>query len=143
MHTERTREQFIELRAQGWSLRHLASELHVGQRTLVDWNRECAAEIQALRAVELEASREKFLPSREEELNRLARLHKDVEDELANRRLRTVPTDRLFRVAAELRQELQQARLNDRSEEQFSRPKTNGHCDTATLETISKSGRLA
>ena len=39
MHTERTREQFVELRAQGWSLRHLASELHVGQRTLVDWNR--------------------------------------------------------------------------------------------------------
>ena len=143
MHTEETRNEFIELRAQGWSLRHLARELYVSQRTLVDWNRECAAEIQALRAVELEASREKFLPSREEELNRLARLHKDVEDELDNRRLRSVPTDKLFRVAAELRQELQQARLNNGSEEQSSRPKTNGHCDAATLETISKNGRLA
>ena len=143
MHTNKTRKKFIELRAQGWSLRHLARELYVSQRTLVDWNRECAAEIQAFRAVELEASREKFLPSREEELNRLARLHKDVEDELDNRRLRSVPTDKLFRVAAELRQELQQARLNDGSEEQSSRPKTNGHCDAATLETISKNGRLA
>ena len=66
-------------------------------------------------------------------INRLARLHKDVEDELANRRLRSVPTDKLFRVAAELRQELQQARLNDEPEEQSSRPKTNGHCDAATL----------
>ena len=143
MHTEETRDEFIELRAQGWSLRHLARELSVSQRTLVDWNRECAAEIQALRAIELEASREKFLGSHEEELNRLARLHKDVEDELAHRRLRTVPTDKLFRVAAELRQELQQARLHNESEEPSSRPKTNGHCDPATLETLSKNGRLA
>ena len=142
MHPEETRDQFIELRAQGWSLRHLARELSVSQRTLVDWNRECAAEIQALRAVETEASCEKFLASREEELNRLARLHKDVEDELANRRLRTVPTDKLFRVAAELRQELEQARLNNESEEQSSRPTANGHCEAVTLETLSKSGRL-
>src|SRR5436305_10821847 len=59
MHTQKTQDQFIELRAQGWSLRHLAGELYVAKRTLVDWNRECAAEIQALRAVELEACREK------------------------------------------------------------------------------------
>src|SRR5580765_4903064 len=143
MHTEETRDKFIELRAQGWSLRHLGRELYVSQRTLVDWNRECAAEIHALRAVETEASTEKFLASREEELNRLARLHKDVEDELANRRLRSVPTDKLFRVAAELRQELQQARLNNESEEQSSRPKANGHCEAATLETIAKNGRHA
>ncbi len=143
MHTEETRDKFIELRAQGWSLRHLARELFVSQRTLVDWNRECAAEIQAFRAVELEAAREKFLASHEEEVNRLARLHKDVEDELANRNLRTVPTEKLFRVAAELRQELQQARLNNGSEEQSSHPTTNGHGDAATLETNSKNGRLA
>ena len=143
MLTEQNIDKFIELRAQGWTLAHIATELHVSKRTLVDWNREYAADIQSLCTAELELLQEKFLASREEELNRLARLHKDVEDELANRRLRSVPTDKLFRVAAELRQELQQARLNDRSEEQFSRPKTNGHCDTATLETISKSGRLA
>lgn len=140
MHTERTREQFIELRAQGWSLRHLASELFVSQRTLVDWNRECAAEIQALRGVELEASREKFLASREEQLNRLARLYKDVEDELANRGLSGVPTDKLFRVAAELRQEIQQARLNNGSEEQSARPAANGFCEP---QTNGKNGRLA
>ena len=140
MHTERTREQFIELRAQGWSLRHLASELHVGQRTLVDWNRECAAEIQSIRAVELEASREKFLASREEELNRLARLYKDVEDELGNRALYSVPTDKLFRVAAELRQEIQQARLSNGSEEHSARPGANGYCEAQTIE---KNGRLA
>ena len=140
MHTERTREQFIDLRAQGWSLRHLASELHVCQRTLVDWNRECAAEIQSIRAVELEASREKFLASREEELNRLARLYKDVQDELANRRLYSVPTDKLFRVAAELRREIEQARLNNDSEEHSAHPGSDGHCEAQTIE---KNGRLA
>jgi len=143
MHTEQTKEQFIQLRAMGWNLRHIARELYLSERTLTGWNRECAAKIQAARAVELEDSREKFLTSREEELNRLARLHKDVEDELANRRLRSVPTDKLFRVAAELRQELQQARLASQSQEQSSCPETNGHCDPVTLETISKNGRLA
>ena len=143
MHTEKTREEFIELRAQGWSLRHLSRQLHVSQRTLVDWNRECAAEIQSLRAVELEAAREKFLASHEEQLNRLARLLKDVEDELANRRLGSVPTDKLFRVAAELRHEIQQARFNHDSDEHSSRPGTNGFFEGHAAQTISKNGRLA
>ena len=143
MHNEETQDKFMELRAQGWSLRHLATELRVSQRTLVDWNREFAAEVQSLRAVELDAAGEKFLVSRGEELNRLARLHKDVEDELAHRTLRTVPTDKLFRVAADLRQEIQQARLESSSAEQSAPPGANGCFEASTAQTNGKNGRLA
>ena len=117
MHSEKTIEQFIELRAQGWTLRHLARSLHVCQRTLIDSNREYADEITALRDTELAAAREKFLLSSEEMLNRLARLHKDVEDELAHRSLGTVATDKLFRIAADLRREIQKATLESDGEE--------------------------
>src|SRR5436309_15820821 len=117
MHTEETQDKFIELRAQGWTLGHLAGELHVSKRTLVDWNRHFAADIQSLRALELEALQEKFVASREEDLNRLTRLQKDVQDELAGRCLKYVPIEKLFRIAADLRQEIKQMRLESGSEE--------------------------
>ncbi len=40
MHTNETKDRFIELRAQGLSLAKIASDLGVSKRTLVDWNHE-------------------------------------------------------------------------------------------------------
>ena len=57
---EQNIDKFIELRAQGWTLAHIATELHVSKRTLVDWNREYAADIQSLCTAELELLQEKF-----------------------------------------------------------------------------------
>ena len=108
MHSHDTQEEFVQLRAQDWTLSHIAAELGVSKRTLVDWNRECAKDIQSLRALELDLLKEKFLASRENDLARLARLQKDVEDELASRPLSDVVTEKLFRLAAELRQEIRQ-----------------------------------
>jgi lambda repressor-like predicted transcriptional regulator len=95
MHIEETQHKFMELRAQGWSLRHIATELHVSKTTLVEWNRAFASDIQSLRAAELELLKEKIIASREEELDRLARLRKDVNDELAHRTLRLIPIEKL------------------------------------------------
>jgi len=106
MHTEAARDKFVELRAQGWTLGHIATELRVSKRTLVDWNAELAAEVQSLRAYELDLLKEKFLASREEELNRLTRLQKDVEDELASRPLKHLPVETLFKLAADLRKQI-------------------------------------
>ena len=126
MHLTDTKDKFIELRAQGWSLGHIATELHVSKRTLVDWNRECAPEIKSMHTLELELLQEKFLASREEELTRLARLQKDVDDELANRTLKFVPIEKLFRLAVELRHEIELAGLKKDLPEDSSRPEANG-----------------
>src|ERR1043166_7743858 len=107
MLTEETQNKFIELRAQGWTLGHIATELRVSKRTLVDWNREFAEEIQSVRAVELEALQEKFLASRDEELACLTRLQKDIHDELGNRSLKYIETEKLFRLSVGLRAEIQ------------------------------------
>jgi len=129
MYTSDKIDKFIELRAQGWSLNHIASELHIAKRTLVEWSEEQAAQIKSLRALLQETAQEKLAASQEEELARLLRTQKDVEDELANRPLYRLPLEKLFEVAADLRQEIRSLREEMYSAEQsglgdFS---SNGH----------------
>src|SRR5436190_21122897 len=85
MYTEEKIDKFLELRARGWSLSHIATELDASKRTLVDWNREYAQDLESFRTLERELLKEKFIASREEELNNLHRLQKDIADELGNR----------------------------------------------------------
>jgi len=129
MYSRDAHDRFVELRAQGWTLPHIASEIHVSKRTLVDWNREFAADIKSMRAVELELLKEKFLASREEEVDRLARLKKDVDDELSGRTLKFLPIEKLFRLSVDLGLQIQGA-LRDTEEKPSPRPDvalTNGH----------------
>jgi hypothetical protein len=67
MHDIDTKNQFLELRAKGWSLARIAERLKVAQRTLVDWNRQEHEQIRTPRAIELEALQEKILATREQE----------------------------------------------------------------------------
>ena len=129
MYTSEQIDKFIDFRAQGWSLNHIASELHVSKRTLVEWSREQAAQINSLRALLQETAQEKLTASRGEELARLLRTQKDVEDELANRPLYRLPLEKLFGVAAELRQEIRSLRQEMDSAEQsgLGDPNANGH----------------
>jgi hypothetical protein len=78
MYSNDAKDQFLELRATGLSLARIASDLHVSQRTLVDWNRQLAPDIRALRALHLEALHEQTLTSREADLARLAKVQTNV-----------------------------------------------------------------
>jgi hypothetical protein len=62
-----TKNQFLELRAKGWSLSRISERLNVSQRTLVDWNRQEHEQIRTLRAIEWETLQEKILPTCEQE----------------------------------------------------------------------------
>ena len=135
MYDQDTHEKFMELRAQGWTLGHIASELHVSKRTLVEWGQAFAADIQKLRASELELLKERIITSREEEISRLARLRKDVNDELSNRALRTIPIEKLFQLSIGLREEIERAGLEKDSPEATSRSAINGYPTPATNGT--------
>jgi transposase len=50
-----TKHRFVELRAQGKSLRTVADELTVGLQTAVRWERELKEQIENLKAMELDA----------------------------------------------------------------------------------------
>jgi transposase len=106
MYDTDTKGQFIELRAKGWSLARIAERLKVAQRTLVDWNRQEQQQIRSLRAIELEALREKILATREQELTRLKLELDRLEAELAKRTVQYVSTENLYRLSALLRGEI-------------------------------------
>src|SRR5580765_8214978 len=106
MYTADKQDKFIELRAQGWSFSHIASELYVSKRTLVEWSHEFDADIKSLRTTGLQLLQEKVTASREEQLDRLLRFQKDVEDELASRPLGVISLEKLFQIACELRKQI-------------------------------------
>ena len=120
MYDIKMKHHFIELRAKGWSLSRCADHLHVSRRTLVDWNREFQGNIALGRALELEALQEKLLASHEAELARLAKNLEDIEAELAQRDHKFDSTTVLFRMAALLRNQIRQTRI----EPDFNPPPT-------------------
>jgi hypothetical protein len=100
------KNQFLELRAKGWSLSRIAERLKVSQRTLVDWNRQEHEQIRTLRAIEWEALQEKILASREQELISLKKELDRLEAELAKRTMQYVSTENLYRLLALVRGEI-------------------------------------
>src|SRR5258705_12259598 len=50
MHSTETINQFLNLRAQGWSFARIADHLHVSKPTLLDWSRKHQSELQAMQA---------------------------------------------------------------------------------------------
>ena len=106
MHDTDTKNQFLELRAKGWSLARIAERLKVAQRTLVDWNRQEHEQIRTLRTIELEALQEKILATHEQELTRLKQELDRLENELAKRSVEFVSTENLYRLSGLLRGEI-------------------------------------
>jgi hypothetical protein len=109
MHAPETYQRFIELRAQGWTYARLMTELNVTKPTLIAWSRKHQFEIQNLRAIELEALREKWLASTSERVNSLGQQLQRVETELARRDLATLSTPQLMTAARNLRRQIEQA----------------------------------
>jgi len=106
MYDTDTKNQFLELRAKGWSLSRIAGRLNIAQRTLVDWNRQEHEQFRTLRAIEWEALQEKLLATREQELARLKQELDRLEAELAKRTVEYISTENLYRLSASIRAEI-------------------------------------
>ena len=115
MHTNETKDQFLEMRAKGISLARIATDIQVSQRTLVEWNRQLAPDIRALRAVHLEALHEQTLASREADLTSLAKVQANVEAAITERDFSWVDSDKLVRIYLDLRHEIRDLRVADLS----------------------------
>ena len=85
-HSDETKTKFFELRAAGVPYSRIASELKVAKCTLIDWARKHKARIDNLRAIELEAAQERFLGSREKQIETLAARLRVLEQELDKRK---------------------------------------------------------
>src|SRR4051812_9438254 len=105
MNTEQ-QTKFIELRAKGFSLAQIATELNVCKRTLVNWGHKLGNQIHAQYALEQEALREQLIGFREGRLRRQGALLAEVEAEVQKRSLADLSTARLFTLAESLRRQI-------------------------------------
>ena len=96
MHPHETKDQFIELRAKGWSYHRIAERLNISKSTAHIWAGEFSTEIQKLRAIELEAIQERVLASYEQDLSYLAEELKRVQQVLRERDYGYVDTRQLY-----------------------------------------------
>jgi hypothetical protein len=105
-----TKHRFVELRAQGKSLRTAADELEIGLQTAVRWERELKGQIEDLKTVELDALLERHRLTSQAQIERygveLARLN----DEIEKRDLADVPTPKLYDIMVKLHARVDAAR---------------------------------
>jgi transposase-like protein len=96
MHSTETRQKFIVLRAKNRGLCGIAEELGISPGTAYTWDSQFQDEIAQLRAMEIEAIRERTLPSYQQELSYLAEELKRVQAILRERDYGYVNTDQLY-----------------------------------------------
>jgi transcriptional regulator with XRE-family HTH domain len=105
-----TQHRFLELRAQGKSLRTVAEELAVGRQTLVRWEREYKEQIENLKAMELDALLERHRLTVQAQIERYGVELKRVTEELQKRDLADVPTPKLYDIMVKLHARVDGAR---------------------------------
>lgn len=90
------KEEFIKLRAKGWSYDKIAEKLGKAKQTLIDWSKELQEEIANRKALELEALYELYHLHREQRIKDFAQVVKSLREEILKRDLEDVPTDKLL-----------------------------------------------
>ncbi len=93
---ESQKHKFIELRAEGYSFDAIAKKLKKAKGTLLEWNKELAEEIASCKALHLECLYEKYYMLRENRLQLFGEILIKLKEELANRNLANIPTEKLL-----------------------------------------------
>lgn len=107
MHDQQVHERFIALRSSGSTYAKIMAELNVSKPTLIAWSRKHQFEIQNLRAIELEALREKWLADTTARVNALGEQLQKIEGELNTRDVADLSTSQLYKLAQALRRQIE------------------------------------
>lgn len=84
------------MRAEGFTLAHIAKELGIARNTAVNWNKELSEEIDASKAFEVEEMLEKYRMTKEKRIEMYGERLLALQDELAKRDLSEIPTNKLL-----------------------------------------------
>ncbi len=114
---EQKKSQFVQLRAKGLSYAKIAKELKVSKSTLSNWNQDLQEEIAQAKAMELEALQEEYFLLKEGRIKLLGEQLKAIQEEISNRDLSKVGTDRLMELQLRYFGELKTEYVDIRSEE--------------------------
>lgn len=90
------KEEFIELRAKGYSFDRIAKKLGKAKQTLIDWSKELQEEIANRKALELDSLYEQYFLLKEARLQTFGEILGRIKAEAMKRDLSDVPTDKLL-----------------------------------------------
>ncbi len=90
------KQQFITLRAKGYSLEKIAKEIGKCRQTLSNWNFDLQEEIANTKAIDLEALFEECLLTKEHRVKELSTLLNKINKELEKRDLSMLSDDKLI-----------------------------------------------
>jgi len=91
------KQQFIELRAKGYSYAKIAEQINVSKPTLIQWSQEDATfrNINNLRALHLDELQEKYAIGKQHRIEVFSELLEKVKTELSTRDFSQLSTERL------------------------------------------------
>ena len=110
MHTNETKDKFLELRLKGHSLAKIAEAIGVSKPTLVQWNRDCQEELRELRSAELEVLHDRILQSYEADFERLHRFQRGVDQKLEEKVHYAFEYDNVIKLDQVIRQQIRELR---------------------------------
>lgn len=96
MHDIEKRKQFIQLRAANLSFRTIAKKIGVARSTLCNWESTLETEIKLCKKDEIDGLCESYHITVTSRIKRLGELANKLEDEIRNRDLSDVATDKLI-----------------------------------------------
>jgi len=91
-----SKQDFLDLRARGYSIRYIAKELERSPATILKWENDFNEEISKFKAVQLESLYEQYHLTKQHRLKGLAGQLAAIQDELSTRDISDVPTEKLF-----------------------------------------------
>ena len=140
MKDAKTIEEFIILRAQGWSFDRIAKKLKTAKQTLINWSGTYGVEISHLKALELEALQEEYFLTKEGKIKLLGEAVKKLKTELDKRDLSDVPTAKLYELLDRYhelaRGEVGEVEPDFRDEMELEEAKAKGGTVTALLASV-------
>jgi hypothetical protein len=90
------KQQFIELRAKGYSFDKISKQIGKSKQTLIDWSKDLEEEISNCKALELEALYESYYLLKEAKVKKYGAILEKITNSLENRDFDKVPTGRLL-----------------------------------------------
>src|SRR6267378_19069 len=92
MHPTEPKNAFLLMRANGWSLRSISKKLGIPKSTLFNWESDSATcrAINVMKSLQIERLQERYIPSFEEELQKLSTCLSRVERALEKQDFETM-----------------------------------------------------
>jgi hypothetical protein len=107
MHSTDTINQFLNLRAQGWSFARIADHLHISKPTLIQWSYKRQSELAATKAGQGCSVQAAAQASHELQLEHFALFLTTLHQKLIKRTLRSFSNEELDTLADEIEQQVE------------------------------------